>query len=279
MQIENTDLSSHSRPLPRGRAQISALVAASGDVIRIDDAVSLLQVSRVEAAKLLSRWTNQGWLRRVGSGAYVPAPIDSLASEHVLQDPWVLVPALFSPAYIGGRTAAEHWDLTEQTFNDIVVMTAQPVRVKSQIRHGAQFTLKHIQQSRIFATKVVWRGQTKVAVSDVHRTIVDMLDDPASGGGIQHVADCLANYLKRPDRDDGKLIQDAERLDNGAVFKRLGFLAERLPEGTPLIAPCHERLTTGNARLDPSLEASRLVSKWRLWIPTSWAVRKAGAGD
>jgi predicted transcriptional regulator of viral defense system len=267
------------KPLPRGRAQISMLVAASGDVIRIDDAVRVLQLPRAEAAKALSRWTSQGWLRRVGSGAYVPASIDSLASEHVLQDPWVLVPALFSPAYIGGRTAAEHWDLTEQIFNDIVVMTAQPVRAKNQIRHGAQFALKHIQRKQIFGTKVVWRGQTKVAVSDMHRTIVDMLDDPASGGGIQHVADCLANYLKRPDRDDGRLIEDAERLGNGAVFKRLGFLTERLIEGDPLIALCQARLTTGNAKLDPLLKASRLVSRWRLWIPSSWAMRKAGAGD
>ena len=258
---------------------MSALVAATGDVIRIDDAVRLLHLSRIEAAKLLSRWTTQGWLRRVGSGAYVPASIDSLASVHVLQDPWVLVPALFSPAYIGGRTAAEHWDLTEQIFNDIVVMTAQPVRTKAQIRHGAHFTLKHIQADRIFGTKVIWRGQTKVAVSDVHRTVIDMLDDPASGGGIQHVADCLATYLKRPDRDDGRLVEDAERLGNGAVFKRLGFLAERLPEGAALITLCKDRLTTGNARLDPSLEASRLVSRWRLWIPSSWATQKAGARD
>lgn len=258
---------------------MSTLVAASGDVIRIDDAVRFLRLSRVEAAKLLSRWTTQGWLRRVGSGAYVPAPINSLTSEHVLQDPWVLVPALFSPAYIGGRTAAEHWDLTEQIFNDIVVMTAQPVRAKNQIRHGAHFTLKHIQQDKIFGTKMIWRGQTKVAISDTHRTIVDMLDDPASGGGIQHVADCLANYLKRPDRDDGKLIEDAERLGNGAVFKRLGFLAEHLTASDPLITLCQDRLTTGNAKLDPSLTTSRLVSKWHLWIPSSWAVRKVSDGD
>ena len=279
MHVEHTDLTNLLKPLPRGRAQISMLVAASGDVIRIDDAVRVLHLSRVEAAKLLARWTGQGWLRRVGGGAYVPASIDSLASEHVLQDPWVLVPALFSPAYIGGRTAAEHWDLTEQIFNDIVVMTSQPVRTKSQIRHGAHFTLKHIQQNKIFGTKVVWRGQTKIAISDMHRTIVDMLDDPTSGGGIQHVADCLGNYLKRPDRNDGRLIEDAERLGNGAVFKRLGFLADHLPEGEPLIAPCQDRLTTGNARLDPSLEASRLISKWRIWIPTSWAIRKPSARD
>src|SRR5271155_4266439 len=99
------------RILPRGRAQLSALIRASQDVIRLAEAAHTLHLPRTKAAKLLSRWVQQGWLRRVGAGAYVPAPLDSLDSEHVLEDPWILVPALFSPAYIGGRTAAGHWDL------------------------------------------------------------------------------------------------------------------------------------------------------------------------
>ena len=85
----------------------------------------------------------------MGHGIYVPVPLDSLDSVHVLDDPWILVPTLYAPAYIGGRTAAQHWDLTEQIFRDIVVLTAQPVRKKSQIRHGAPFSLKHINASKI----------------------------------------------------------------------------------------------------------------------------------
>ncbi len=258
------------RRLPRGRIRLAAVIRAAGDVIAIDDAAQALDLSRIDAAKLLSRWVKQGWLRRVGSGAYVPVPLDSRESEHVLEDPWVLVPALFSPAYIGGRTAAAHWDLTEQVFRDIVVMTARTVRAKTQQRHGAHFALKHVREDKIFGTKSVWRGQTRIAVSDIHRTIIDMLDDPALGGGIQHAADCLNAYFRRPDGDGEKLIAYGERLWNGAVFKRLGFLAERNPKGEPLIAACRARLTKGNAKLDPALDCPRLVSRWRLWIPGTW---------
>ncbi len=70
-----------------------------------------------------------------------------------------------------------------------------------------------------------------------------MMDDPVVGGGIQHVADCLSAYLRREDHDDAKLIEYAVRLNNGAVFKRLGFLAERLPEGAELARQCKELLT------------------------------------
>lgn len=256
--------------IPRGRHRLVSVIRAAGDVIHIDDVIAALSVERVEASKLLSRWTQQGWLRRVGRGTYVPAPLESLDSEHVLEDPWVLVPALFAPAYIGGRTAAEHWDLTEQLFRDIVVMTAQPVREKQQVRHGASFTLYHIPDRKIFATKSVWRGKSKISVSDVHRTVVDMLDNPALGGGIQHVADCFAVYLKRSDRSDSSLVKYADELSNGAIFKRLGFLAEKHEGTADLIEACRSRLTKGNAKLDPALKCTRLVSKWHLWVPPSW---------
>jgi predicted transcriptional regulator of viral defense system len=257
--------------LPRGRQQLQRVLAASGDVIHIADVEKALAIRRVDAAKRLARWREQGWLSRVGAGAYVPASIDTLGSDRVLDDAWVLVPALFAPAYIGGRTAAEHWDLTEQIFKDVVVVTGQALRTRQQKRHGFDFTLKHLKAEKIFGTKPVWRHHTKVPVSDVHRTIIDMLDDPTIGGGIQQVADCLSSYFKRPDRSNQILIEYADQLGNGAVFKRLGFLAERQGGEMALAEQCHARLTAGNAKLDPALECKRLISKWRLLVPLSWA--------
>lgn len=259
--------------LPEGRQQLAALVRAAGDVIAIDDAVRILDTDRSLAAKTLARWTKQGWLRRVSHGHYVPVSLDSLTSEHVLDDPWVLVPALFAPAYVGGRSAAVHWDLTEQLFIDIVVLTTRGIRAKTQIRHGATFTLKHIQPSKLFGTKTVWRGHSKVPVSDVHRTIVDMLDDPVIGGGIQQVADCFAEYLRRSDRNDDTLIDYATKLGNGAVFKRLGFLSEAQPDTERLSEACLAHLTKGNAKLDPALDCPRLISRWNLWVPDFWIAR------
>jgi predicted transcriptional regulator of viral defense system len=265
--MQNTN---HHTSLPQGRAQLASLIRAAGDVIIVDDAVRTLKLSRTDAAKRLARWTEQGWLRRVGQGAYVPVSLDLLASQQVLDDPWILVPALFAPAYVGGRTAAEHWDLTEQIFKDIVVITGQFVRSRSQTRHGALFTLKHTQPKDIFGTKPVWRHHTKVEVSDPHRTIIDILDTPALGGGILHVADCVRAYLKRKDRDDRTLIDYALRLGNGAVFKRLGFLAEQELSGEPLARACLDHLTKGNSKLDPALDAHSLATKWRLWVPPGW---------
>ncbi len=260
--------------IPKGRQHVATLIARAGDVIQIDDAVRILEIDRNAAAKTLARWTQQGWLRRVRRGVYVPAALDLLGSEHVLEDPWVLVPSLFGPAYVGGRTAAEYWDLTEQLFNDIVVITHKAIRQKSQKRHGTIFTLKHVQERKLFGTKSIWRGSAKVQVSDLQKTLIDMLDDPVIGGGIQHVADCLGEYFKRTDRNDSLLIDYGVRLANGAVFKRLGYLAEIQGGEEQLAQACRGHLSKGTAKLDPSLDCPKLMTQWQLWVPARW--KKAG---
>lgn len=175
---------------------------------------------------------------------------------------------------IGCRTAAEHWDLTEQIFKDIFVMTTRSVRQRRQDRHGALFSLKHVDERKLFGTKNIWRHQTRVPASDVHRTVIDMLNDPAVGAGIQHVADRLASYLGRSDRNDEKLVEYAGRLGNGAVFKRLGFLAEGLPDGAGLARLGAAHLSGGHAELDPAQHGSHIVTRWRLRVPQSWTRRE-----
>ena len=273
--------------LNTSKKRLSLLVQSAGDFVRIEDVEKILNLSRTQSAKLLSQWASQGWLRRVGVGTYVPVPLNLLDSRQVVEDPWILVPTLFSPAYIGGRTAAEHWDLTEQIFRDVVVFTSRPIRSRRVKSQSVTFTLKTVKEKKIFGTQIVWRGQTQVAVSDVYKTLIDMMDDPSIGGGIQHISDCFDNFMKQSKKlkdsshkfDNYKqwkehsfktLISYAKQLGNGAVFKRLGLLAERHPEGYDLAVACKKNLTQGNAKLDSSLRCDHLITRWRLLVPKSW---------
>lgn len=261
--------------VPSGpRARLAAVLSQAQQLVSVEDVMTALSVDRTTASKTLARWHAQRWLQRVGHGLYTAIPLDSRATEQVLEDPWVLVPSLFGTAYVGGWTAAEHWDLTEQLFRDIFVFTTKAIRSRKHDVHGITFVLRHIQPKTLFGTRSLWRGQTKVQVSDVHRTIIDMLAEPSVGGGIRHVADCFAAYLKHKDANSETLIQYAEKLGNGAVFKRMGFLADRLPDQQPLADACRARLTQGNAKLDPGVPSPRLVRAWRLWIPETWSLAR-----
>lgn len=263
--------------IPKGRARLTQVLRRAGDVLSISDVSDALRIGRLRAAKLLAGWEGQGWVRRLRRGYYTPVPVQSLGQDQVLEDPWIIVPELFGPACIGGWSAAEHWGLTEQLFRSTCVLTSRPIRQKEQTILGVPFVLKHVRRNALFGTKPVWRGQVKIEVTSPTKTIIDMLDDPAIGGGIRHVADCVESYLGEKNVSPDELIATGVKLGNGAVFKRLGFLAERATGQERLAAACKEKLSQGNAKLDPNMPCDRLVTRWRLWVPTNWTSERKGS--
>jgi predicted transcriptional regulator of viral defense system len=195
--------------------------------------------------------------------------------EQIREDPWAILPDLFGPACLGGSSAAEHGGLTEQLFRSTCVPTARPIREKQHTIQGAIFILKHVRLEMLFALRPVWRGTVRIEVTSPAKTIIDRLDDPAIGGGIRHVAECLANHVAREDASGDALLRIADRRGNRAVFKRLGCLAERLEGSQALAESCRERLSSGTAKRDPSAPCPRLVTRWRLFVPPSWSTDPA----
>ncbi len=257
------------------RKRLSAIVRETKGTISVKEAAKILKVSATKAAKMLSRWAKKGWLSRIRRGLYIRIPLESRTTDVPLEDPWVIAERLYSPCYIGGWSAAEYWDLTEQVFRTVVIMTTQKPRNRAPVIRRTSFMIRTVPEKAMFGLKPVWRGQVKISVSDPSRTIIDMLDNPRLGGGIRSVADMFNNYLKSENKDLKLLIEYAKRLGNGAVFKRLGFLLERFAsDQIPFITECNSQLTKGNVNLDPALESDNLITRWRLWVPKSWTKEK-----
>jgi predicted transcriptional regulator of viral defense system len=254
------------------RKRLAEITRRTRGTISVSQAAEILGLPPDKAARLLARWASQGWLSRARQGLYVTVPLEARSADVALEDPWIIAERLYSPCYISGWTAAEYWGLTEQIFRTIVVLTTRKPRDRRPKIKGTEYFLRTISAKALFGAKPIWRGQVKVSVADPTRTILDMLNDPTLGGGSRPTVDVFRNYLDSDQKNTTLLIDYADRLGNGAVFKRLGFIAERFaPKEEALIDACRKRLTKGNARLDPSLPADNLVSAWRLWIPANWA--------
>jgi len=253
------------------RLRLAMLLRGTKGTVSVGDAAEILDLPRDTAAKLLARWAANGWLSRVRRGLYVPVPLESRTADVPLEDAWPVAARLFAPCYIGGWSAAEFWDLTEQIFRTVVVLTTQRPRERRQRVKGTDYLLRTIPEKALFGLKSVWRGPVKVEVSDPSRTVLDFLDDPQLGGGIRSVTDMFKNYLGSDKKNLALLLDYANRLNNGAVFKRLGFLLELLAQDEKAaIAECSKRMTAGTAKLDTALPCNKLVTRWRLWVPKQW---------
>lgn len=263
------------------RAQLAALMRGTKGTVTVEQAASILGLPQRRSALLLARLARQGWLARVKRGLYVPVPLEAQSTEVPVEDPWVIASELYSPCYIGGWSAAEYWNLTEQIFRSIVVVTTRKVRDRTPTVRGIPFVVRTVLESSLFGLKPAWRGTQKVQVSDPSRTLVDLLDAPKLGGGITSVSEILATYLRSKDFNPDALLQYIDKLGNRAVYKRLGFLLQQqAPDQKRLIDECRAKISKGTSRLDPGLPADRMVSEWNLWIPAGWATkRRRGSRD
>ena len=253
------------------RALLERLHRYSTGPFSIQEAAKILAIDDPREGRLLRYLAERGWLSRVRRGLYTTVPLGASEPSAWREDAWVVAARVFAPCYIGGWSAAEHWSLTEQVFRSVLVMTDRPVRASSVEIQDQPFRLKHVPEKRQFGTKVVWRERVRTTVSDPSRTILDILDDPAVGGGIRHGAAVLLGYWASEHRNEELLLSHARRLGNRTVFKRLGFLLEHLEiEAPATIEACLSSLSSGLSYLDPTVQRKgRIVKRWNLWVNVS----------
>ncbi len=252
----------------RRRAQLAMLHRAFPGPFNATQAASVLGTAMAPTRRILAALASGGWLARVRSGWYIPVPLEASEPSKWREDPWIVAGTLFAPSYIGGWSAAEHWELTDQIFSDVYVVAGKKVTPHRQSIQGTDFVIRSVPRTALFGTRRVWRRQVAVDVSDLHRTIIDVLDVPAAAGGGLHASEVLRAYFERADADPARLLEYGDRLGRGTVFKRLGYLVERQQlADESFVGACRSRITRGLSWLDPAgPREGRIVSRWNLRV-------------
>jgi predicted transcriptional regulator of viral defense system len=234
----------------------------------VGDAAALWGAKPARAGRLLRSLASGGWLARPRWGLYIPVPLEAVRSGDWHEDPWIVAAKILPGGYVGGWSACEYWGLTDQLFRELIVFSPGRVaRAKIEL-NATPIRVKLVSDARLFGLRSVWRRTVKVNVSDPTRTLIDILDDPRTGGGIRHVADVLDEYMRGEHRDDALLISYTHRFGNRTVFKRLGYLLGALDIDAPdLIEACAAGISSGISLLDPELGArGRIVTRWNLRV-------------
>lgn len=227
-----------------------------------------LNLPREKTAFLMSYFERKGWLSRIRRGLYVLVPLGTVNPSEYKEHPWIVANRVFDPCYIGGWSAAEHWEYTDQLFNSIVVFTSRRFRSKKMIIQGSEYILKFVGNQVLGKAKNIWLENKKIQISDPIQTIVDILDDPALGGGIRLVAEILKSYFGSEHRNDDAIVDYIEIKRNKSIYKRLGYLIDVMNiDAADLKIKCLERLSAGYSLLDPAVESKgAFVRKWNLKV-------------
>lgn len=260
-----------SKSPSRSSRNVIALLAsiAEGGLVTVAAAATALGVTRVSASKRLAALARSGWLTPVRRGLVSIRPLEATADTPLAdEDPWVLASRAFAPCYIGGWSAAGHWGLTEQLFRVTLVVAERPVR-RSRAQVGSSEFLV-VRERRVAQTGLVtiWRGNARVLVSSVERTLMDACANPHwVGGGGQ-----LAAIFHAAVRDDrvapAAMLREASASPSGAARGRLGVLAEHYwPSAEALIEYAHAHRGSGKVRFDPAVaDRGKFVGRWGMRV-------------
>lgn len=263
MKKEFAGLSSQERKI------ISHFSALEKSTITTDDLIGRHPCKRTTANKILGRLTKKGWLQRLRRGIYTIVPLSSTTTDPVIENTWSVAMDLFELAFISGWSAAEHWNLTEQIFNSVSIATTKKQRKSIQVIGNIKFRIKTIKKEQFFGIKNIWFGSKNIKVADPSRTLIDILDSPRFGGGGRHMIDIFKQYWHSGVSDPDTLLNYALQYKRGSVFKRLGFLAEKLnaPVSKKWLKVCHDHISKGISYLDPdSPKGGIIISRWNLQI-------------
>ena len=147
----------------------------------------------------------------------------------------------------------------------LVVYVSTPKMIRPRTIQGTEFRFVRCKSTHLFGLIEMWVDKNEeICVSDLERTLLDGLKQPAYCGGFSEVAKGFS--IKHQAINPQKLIDYAIQLDVGVVIRRLGYLMELYQIGQPAQwAFLQTKLTAAYLLLDPDLpDEGQHIVKWRL---------------
>jgi len=158
------------------REFISIFSANEAVTVDANDIIKIRSISKETANQILSRLAKKGWLQRVKRGSYTIVPLSSLLAYPAIEEIWPLVVKLYKPAFLSGWTAAEHWDLTEQVFNSVSLVTQNQQRKSIQNIRGIRVKLRVLKRLG-FLTETFSAPVSKKWIRECNRHIKTGISD------------------------------------------------------------------------------------------------------
>lgn len=251
---------------PRSASLLITLAGESHHVFTTAEAHALLGGSRAATYKLLHDLVKGGWLHALDKGRYLIVPLEAGPERRFTLHEFRLAHHLAPEGYVAYWTALHYHNLTEQIPRDVWIATTR--RRQSITLLGVTYTFVTLRPHKLFGAQTVWIEGQAVAIADLEKSVVDALDHPEYCGGVTEVAKALAAAVEERGADPVRLTEYALRMQNGALLKRMGYLAERLalPVGASA-AHWQAALSGGYALLDPGRPAAGPTdARWRVRV-------------
>lgn len=140
--------------------------------------------------------------------------------RHNFRDEFVIGNFLAMDGVIAYWSALNLHGLTEQISNTIFVQTTKLKRDKTIF--GIKYQFIKVKPEKIAGIEIAGYGNHSYKLTDREKTIIDCFDLPEYGGEFPGIVRAFVTN----DWNEDKLIEYADKVNNIASIKRMGYLAE-----------------------------------------------------
>lgn len=237
------------------------------------DAEEIVGLQDFSLRNFVSKLQQKGFVSRIKAGLYNIVPLEMGTESEYLGDPYIVVREIvrkkfkkLEPQYfISHASAMDIHQMVTQPHLEIYATTTQQIKAHHIL--GTKFHFITCKPQHYFGFKKHWATKSEmVFVSDLERTVLDGLKMPEYCGGITEVAKGF--WMKRSEINYSKLVDYAEKLNIGAVYRRLGYLLEVYKIDCPKeIERLQKKITRSYSLLDPTLlEEGKHQTRWQLQL-------------
>ena len=226
---------------------------------------------KATASKVLAQLIKHGVVVRLKPGCFRLVPFELGFEREYLGNPYIVARELVLRGnennnqiyYLSHGSAFDLHQMVTQP--QLVVYVSTPKMIRPRTIQGTEFRFVRCKSTHLFGLIEMWVDKNEeICVSDLERTLLDGLKQPAYCGGFSEVAKGFS--IKHQAINPQKLIDYAIQLDVGVVIRRLGYLMELYQIGQPAQwAFLQTKLTAAYLLLDPDLpDEGQHIVKWRL---------------
>jgi len=145
---------------------------------------------------------------------------DGKYCRNTFRNEYVIGSFLTSDAVIAYWSALNIYGLTEQFSNKVYVQTKK--KKKNREIFGVNYQFVKIRPNKMIGIVKSGVGTNQFRITDIEKTIIDCFDLPNYSGGFME----LIRAFKRTKLSSQKMIEYLSVVNNKAITKRIGYLAE-----------------------------------------------------
>lgn len=246
---------------------LSKLAHNGKTIFTFEDALKVSNYSPEMLRLSLHNLKKSKWIDRIERGKYIIIPLEAGPEGLYTEHEFVIASFLVDPYALSYWSALNFHGFTEQIPRTVYISTTTRKGKREEEVFGIKYKFIVLKEYKFFGVTKVWIENKQINITDKEKTIVDCLDHPEYCGGIIEAAKGL--WEGREDFDLEKITQYTEKMNNAAIFKRLGFLSELLeiPLRKSFPGKWKGKISEGYSSLDPTMpKKGKYNSKWKLRI-------------